>query len=253
MLNKKLQIILFFIITLGFTQLTNAGNILVQLRQPPPNQFHVEDMWKVEITNSTKEDLNIFLKGTVTEEKEGLIVEGKSYVFTVKPGKTTYGYDDFKKGNINWMKNNYEEPIKKGMCPPGEYKMCVTAFYEKGEEADLEQCITQTIVGTTTGNRGVLANEIGPIDVNKKSIVFSWTVTNLTGPYKLTIVELKKGQSNEEAMKNNKELFKKDNIKNTTYVYTLDNSKFKPGKKYAWQIVCEDVESNIVVFSVTKE
>ena len=55
---------------------TNAQTIIVMLKQPPPNQWNVEDLWQLTLTNTSQEAYNVYLYGTVEEAGAGLIFEG---------------------------------------------------------------------------------------------------------------------------------------------------------------------------------
>ncbi|MBK8549527.1 MAG: hypothetical protein IPL53_00150 [Ignavibacteria bacterium] len=69
------------VIAAGFTNLYAQNQVDIKLKQPPPNQMGVGDMWNLELNNTSGKDLKIYLTGTATEEKDGLIIEGKSKPF----------------------------------------------------------------------------------------------------------------------------------------------------------------------------
>lgn len=247
---KKLLIIsIFLVFTAGviFAQ----GKVIVRLKQPPPNKLGAADLWKLDITNTTKEDINIYLTGTAAEEKDGLIVDGQSKVFTVRPGKKTYGYQDFKSGEVNWKNETYEEAIiRTGNVKSGNYNICVTAFYENGQAADNEQCITQIIEITSEGMITLISPGDGE-EINPESgVMFVWTGTGLKGPYTLKIVEIAVKEEGLKRMKENRAFFEKEGISTTTFQYPLSAPKFENGKMYAWMVKAGNVESEVLPFLV---
>ncbi len=255
MLKKVLQILLMCSVTLGSYQLSLGGDkIKLHLHQPPPNKLGASDLWKLDITNTTNADISIYITGTAIEEKDGLIVEGQSKVFTVKPGKKTYGYNDFKSGNVSWKNKTYEEAIiRTGNVKSGSYTICVTAFYEDGNIADIESCIEQRIE-TISDQQIILISPGDDEEIDPESVInFMWTGTGLKGPYSLVIKEVKSGQTNEQVMKENRTFYEKKDIKTTSFQYPQSEKKLEKGEKYAWIVKSGESESDVQVFSLLNE
>ncbi len=249
LLLKVMMLIAFVFSICGTTHADDK--IKLRLHQPPPNQLGVKDLWKLDITNTTRENINIYLTGTATESKKGLIVSGKSKVISVSPGKKTYDYNDFKNGgDVNWKDKSIQEVLlRTGNVPEGEYTICVTAFYENNEVADQESCIEQSI--KQSGSITLISPEdgaeidVGGIDVIVVWPVFTWTPLPGAKDYTLRIVEIKGEQSPESAIKENKAFFEKEGIRTTNYQYGVADPKFEEGKKYAWGIGSNGVWSQI--------
>ncbi len=238
-----------------FNSLIAGDKIKLHLHQPPPNKLGASDLWKLDITNTTNEDIAIYLEGDLTEEKDGIIVEGKSKVLTVNPGKKTYGYNDFKSGQVNWKNKTYEEAIlRTGNVKSGNYTICVTAFYEDGNIADNEQCINQTIEQTSEGVITLISPSDGEKIDSVSVINFVWTAAGLKGPYTLTIKEVRNGQTVEQAFNQNRTFFEKDELRAANFLYPVSAPKFEKGKKYAWVISAglkdeEPIRSGIYSFT----
>lgn len=253
---KKIQLFIICLLFLaaGFT---HAGDkIKLKLHQPPPNKLGAGSLWKLDITNTTNENITVYLEGTATEEKDGLIVQGKSGTITVKPGKSTYGYNDFKGGEVNWKNKTYEEAIlRTGNVKSGSYTICVTAYFENGSVADIEQCITQVIENTSAGVIALIAPGDGEnIDPGTlPGISFAWTGTGLKGPYTLRIVELKGSQSQEQAMKENRPVLDKKGITITSYQYSAADPRLEKGKNFVWMVKAGETESDIYSFFVSPQ
>src|SRR5688572_17413283 len=63
------------------------GPILITLTQPPPNQLRISDFWKVDLTNTTNADVEVYLRGYADEATEGRIVDARSKIITVPANK----------------------------------------------------------------------------------------------------------------------------------------------------------------------
>ena len=244
-------LLMLIIIAAGFTDLyAQSGKVDIKIKQPPPNMLGVGDMWNLTLENTTKSDLKIYLTGTATEEKDGLIIEGKSKVFTIKPGKTNYKYNDFSGAEVKYNNGKYKEIIlRTGNAPEGSYTICVTAFEESGELAGMENCIMQTVqqLGSITLISPENGAELDPDTL--PGLVFSWTPLPNGGPYSLRIVELKGDQSPEVAFRTNPPIFEKEYKSTTTQGDPIHGVDVKLGMKFAWQVSCGDVVSEVGKFT----
>lgn len=246
---------LFFIIlfvAISANLQAQSDKVRIKLSQPPPNKLGVGDMWNLELNNTTGKDIKIYLTGTATEEKDGLIIEGKSKVFTVKPGRSNHKYNDFTGAEIKYNNGKYKEIIlRTGNAPEGSYTLCVTAFEESGEMAGIENCIMQNVeqMGTITLISPEDNIELDPDTIG--SIMFSWTPLPKGGPYSLRIVELKGDQSPEVAMKQNRTILEVNDIKTTSHHVAPSQTKvIVMGMKYAWQVSSGDVVSEPYVIYI---
>ncbi len=229
-----------------------SDRIRIILHQPPPNMLGVGDMWNLTLENTTKNDLKIYLSGTATEEKEGLIIEGKSKVFTVKPGKTNYKYNDFSGAELKYNNGKYKEVIlRTGNAPEGSYTICVTAFEESGEIAGMENCITQTV--QQLGSITLISPEDGVELTKDQPVTFVWTPLPGAKDYTLKIVEIKGDQSPETAMKTGKPIIEKEGLKMPTIQIpniAIDDNEVRKNKKFAWMVKSGEVESGVYTFGI---
>ncbi len=251
MFKRNLLFTLAILLLIGAASNSLADDkIKIRLHQPAPNQLGVKELWKLDITNTTRENINIYLTGTATESKKGLIVSGKSKVITVSPGKKTYDYNDFKNGEVNWKDKSVQEILlRTGNVAEGEYTICVTAFYENNEVADQESCIEQSI--KQTGSITLISPEDGAEINPEQPVVFTWTPLPNAKEYTLKIVELKGDQSPDVAIKQNRPIFEKENIKSTTFQGgPINGVDVKLGMKYAWMVSSGDANSDVWTFSM---
>lgn len=247
-LNKFMFVL--FLAVLTAANIHAGDKIKIRLHQPPPNMLGVKELWKLDITNLTRENIRIYLTGTASESQKGQIVSGKSNIISIGPGTKTYSYDDFKSGEVNWKDKGIQEILlRTGNVAEGEYTICVTALFENGEVADEETCIEQTI--RQMGDLTLISPENGLELDTKQPITFVWTPLPAGGTYTLRIVELKGDQSPETAIKEGRPVFEREGIKSSSYQYGLSDPKLEEGKKYVWTVASGSVGSGVSVFSLS--
>lgn len=145
-LSSLLKFSVMFFILLIATQQLCADSITIVLKKPLENVLGVNHMWEMDITNSTEQNINIYITGTVTEAIKGPIVSAKTKVLTIVPGTKQYGYNDFNGSDLDWKdKPTHDAFTATGSVPNGEYTICVMAYYEDGKAVGKEICIPQII------------------------------------------------------------------------------------------------------------
>ncbi len=229
---------------------TISEPIRLKLKVPPPDKLGIADMWNLEINNTSGNEMRIYLKGTASEEKDGLIIEGKSKLFIIKPGISNYKYNDFSGVEIKYTGGKYKEIIiRTGNAPEGTYTICVTAYNESGEVVGQENCIEQIV--RQKGSISLITPEDGAEIDPAMPLVFSWTPLPNAKDYKLRIVEIKGDESPETALQNNPEVF---SVTSNTAAYTTRGGEHLPWplkkKKYAWQVSSGDVVSEPYVIRI---
>lgn len=255
---------ILFLMGLQFNSALADGKIKIQLKQPPPNLMGVKDLWKMDITNNTRENINIYLTGTAAESKKGLIVSGKSKVLTISPGTKSYDYNDFKSGGeVNWKDKSIQEVLlRTGNVPEGEYTICVTALYENNEVADQESCIEQSI--KLEGSITLISPDDGAEIDSKQPVLFSWTplVPKPSGgvTYRLKVWQLMQGQNSTTAMRTNQPIVTKD-VDNITQIMVTDLNAAGPCPpficQFTWNVqaliqghVVENYNSDASTFNI---
>ncbi|MFN3693595.1 MAG: hypothetical protein ACK4UV_01195, partial [Ignavibacterium sp.] len=237
-----------------------AANVLAQnqvisrLKQPPPNRFGISDLWSIDLNNTTRKEIKGYIIGTLAEDKDGLIVEARTKLFTIKPGNNTYTQKDFPNADVNYYNNRYKEILlRTGGAPDGDYTICITVYNESDEVIGLENCIYHSI--RQLSNITLLSPEDNSA-LEEENIVFSWVPLPSAKEYSLKIVELIGRQSPTEAMRNNRPFFQRDNIRTPSFQYPASERKFSENKIYAWQVYLKDnpeqTASEVWTFTVSK-
>ncbi len=214
------------------------SQVTVSLQTPPPNQLRVSDLWNVTITNTTNDLLKIYLEGSVTESKDGLIVEGKSANFELKAHETkSFNPNNIGSAHVGWKNNRYMEIIiRTGGAPSGNYTICLFAKLESSGEEVGRDCKEQTVEITSPP---MLMSPDNEATVNEKYPAFTWLPSPGAPPntvYNLKIVEILGSQPPEEAMRRNIIFFEKPGIQTTIYQYPLAGKEFQPDHSYAWKV-----------------
>jgi hypothetical protein len=130
-----------------------------------------------------------------------------------------------------------------GNYPPGDYEICIQ--FNPGDKHNIsQQCFYSSVAAKFP------LQLVSPADtICNKRPAFLWQGRKANAPgvaYKLSVVEMKKGQSAEEALIENplvvnKTLFQQTNQSN----FPEGSLPLEEGKKYAWQV--QEVSSNSVL------
>jgi hypothetical protein len=245
-------IVLAILFSFTIQEIAYAQKLIVTLGKPPVGQFKQSDLWNAMIINNSNETYRIYLYGTLTEKKAGLIATGTTTDFDVVKGtKQIKGSDFPQTPDITYPNSDpkYKEAmIKKGSLPPGDYNYCLYAKLKKNNEELGMDCFDQTIedigmISLISPNDG---EELDP----KIPIQFTWMSTQIRGDanYTLKIVEIREGQSPEVALQKNNVWFEQSNIKTPTFQYPKNARSFEVGKKYAWGIFNNNMMSEFKSF-----
>lgn len=71
--NEKIfNILLLFMILINGRY--SYSQVQVLLQQPPPNQLHIEDLWKLTLNNTSGGSYSVYLVGKVTEASRGEVL-----------------------------------------------------------------------------------------------------------------------------------------------------------------------------------
>jgi|GEM_PF-618879 len=120
--------------------------VYVILRQPPQYQFHIEDMWKVTLVNTTQTTYNVYLYGLATKSGEGRIVDANTSKFQLPPGTRIVLPQNISPITILNKNTKYASALENtGELPTGDYDVCIKVFNADNGELLGEECITQTV------------------------------------------------------------------------------------------------------------
>ncbi len=235
---KKYSVFLFF-----FLFLSLSAQINVRIHRPPPSRMEVEKLWWVDLTNPTSTTYQVYLELTITETKAGEVFRANSNTLSLPSGTSRIRPSDIKEiTNVRYNAEYRDYIVRTGKIPPGNYQICIRVF----------QVRTNVLLGSNCYSASVAEPEaprlITPRDgytIKGRSITFSWTPSaplpsGVRPSYTLIIVEVLKGQTPMEAIASNRPVFKKENIKGTSFTYTFRTRFFIQNKTFAWQVRAYD-------------
>ena len=231
-----------YIFSLSFLLCLSIGSlhaqVSVNLKQPPMNQLRIADLWNLTITNSSNNNYRIYLQGSASETKDGLIAEAKTSAFDLKAHETkAFTPNNIGSADISWKNNKYKEIIiRTGAAPTGNYTICVLVKQETTDEELGRDCKEQVVEIISAP---VLISPNDEASIDERNPTFSWLpppgVPSSTA-YKLKIVEVFGQQSTAEALSKNIPFFIMTDIKTAMLIYPVSGKNFEPGKKYAWNV-----------------
>lgn len=232
---KRLKVF-FFLFLVFLCSFTLDAQVTVRLHRPPPNELAMENLWYVDLTNTTSENFVVYLHGEIREEDDGLVARANSDPFDLPPGMKRVTSRNIGRIGDVWYKGKYEESIiRTGNFPSGRYTVCVSVINAENNEEFGQDCFKQNI--RISGDPRLLSPK-EEAEVTKNPL-FTWTppAPRPTGDfnYKLSIVEVLEGQTKEEAICSNLPWFESDRISGTVFRYPSSARSFEEGV-YAWQI-----------------
>ena len=235
--KKKLFVAALTFTVFLMTLFTNAQTVIVVLKQPPPNQWHVEDLWQLTLINTSQEFYNVYLYGTVEEAGAGLIFEGTSATFELPAnfsGPVNPG--DLEPVDVGYTNGDYEEIVMRtGTLPAGTYTICVYIKGIDGEDMGYA-CIYQIIAHPSPPE---LINPVDEANVTEELPVFLWLHMSMGefARYYIKMVEILDGQTPIEAMESNPPWFEETEIFSTSFQFPISAREFEQGATYAWQVI----------------
>jgi len=258
-INRFLFSFLLVVVLFSFFAYEKAYSqtVTVMLDTPPQGKLNLSDFWNASLTNNSKETYKIYLYGTLTEKKAGLIATAITTEFDLKNGTKKIKASDFQKTQEITYPNSdqkYKDAlVRQGSLPSGDYTYCLYAKLKKNNEELGNDCIEQII--EDPGMIALITPGEGEEIETGFPIYFSWIYSKTARDikYELKIVEVLKEQTPEVAMQSNKAWFEQADIKKNTFQYPKTANAFQEGKKYAWKIKSGKTESEIFNFVIKQK
>jgi len=213
----------------------------------------VEDLWQIQITNLSGKAQNIYLKGVVSESRDGIIFEVTSNSFQVPLGSKKVTYSDLSPITIHYTNKKYEDAlIKTGGVPEGEYDYTVFVINTiDNRELARGNIPAKHLVYNPLPPQ--LLSPIGGVIVTEDLPLFSWLPPlnipqNKIGRYEFKIVEIYSGQSFNDALLANPAYFAWKGT-NNVFQYPISARKLNTGVMYAWQVKAFGLSGEIIGIS----
>ncbi|MFA5010433.1 MAG: hypothetical protein WC644_00630 [Ignavibacteria bacterium] len=247
--------IAFAVILFVTSAVHSQSSIQIKLQQPPPNQLSIADLYNIELNNTSNNDVEFYLYGTLNESKAGLIASATTtpVKLKAKERKRFKASDLPKTPEVSYPSRDsrYKDALmRKGSLPDGNYTICVYAKQTGTNDELGSDCRDNEIKIEQEVEISLLTPENKSEINTDEPLMFSWvSMGNLKGSYKIKIVEISSDESPEAAMIHSKPFFEKEYLK-TNFVYPSTGQKLQPGKRYAWQISNGKVISGTSTFMI---
>jgi hypothetical protein len=224
--------------------LSAQSPVTVILRPPPPNQLKVADLWEITLINSGRTSLSVYLRGSVSEQKDGLVATATSSVFSLPPGSKSFtakNIGQLSPVNTSFKNPKYEDIINAiGSAPSGTYDICIEV-HSSGPDAGIlaTNCVNSHTVESTS--QPLLLSPQDVADVVEARPIFTWAMpmptrarSNVT--YSIRIVQLLGKQSPTAAMQANPGWMELTDVTTTTIQYPPGARPLITNAMYAWKV-----------------
>lgn len=236
---KNYKIIFKIIIFLLLAKSIAFSQVQVILKQPPLNQLHVEDLWKITIINQTKTAYSIYIIGVATEFQQGEVIRATSGVFSLPVGVKVVSSGEVGNVDIHYKNSEIKNLIKStGSVPSGSYTICIDVYNSMDNSIIGSMCINQEVNNLS---KPILLSPLNASVESEEFPVFNWfppspirAGQNVT--YTLSIVEMLPRQTSLDAMLSNPAWYDETRINTTITQYSPASRRFENRKKYAWKV-----------------
>jgi hypothetical protein len=226
----------FLILIILFSTISKS-QVIVQLKQPPPFQFHVEDMWKVTLTNTTNA-VNVYLYGKVTKGSQKL-ADATTAVFNLLKGIKKVNANEIGPIDVNKYSSDIESTLNHtGTLPSGVYNICVYVIAAGTNQELGSFCGDYEIINLT---KSELLSPLNEETVRDLIPNFNWLPSNPVPSGRKTTYEIKfwkilERQTAYYATLSNPVWFSQNNISTTLFRYPLAANPFENHRRYAWMV-----------------
>jgi len=234
-------------------QITTGQQVTLSLRQPPPNQFALTDLWQLTViyvsaTGAAAPPITVRLVGTVRtvdlRQQGGLIVTATTSTFTLNGGTRIFTSQSINAAapiQVQWTNQKIRDAVSAtGQFPTGQYSACVELFMISGNgtRSLATDCINVSVELTSPP---MLISPAAGTSVELKYPIFTWTPPVPISPrtrvqYTLKMVELHGRQTAGAAMQANPAWLEQPTVGGTTIQYPPSARNLKAGQRYAWMI-----------------
>ncbi len=236
------------------TGVLGSQQVTLVLHVPPEQYLPNVSMWSLDVTNNTRDTIDIFIYGEIRRSGEGILATGRTNYIRLMPGRT-YHITHTNVVAVGNVDQKFSKFLRRGIIPEGTYTFCVWAK-DRANRILGRDCET---VNVLQGREIYLLSPDSGAQVITTP-VFSWLPLRLPSGagvfYALKVVRVDSGQSLPEAMRNNHPILEREHLNVTTFMYPADAPRLMENQIYAWKITAFDVdgehvgESAIWTFSV---
>jgi hypothetical protein len=236
-----------------FAQTARGQQVTLSLRQPPPNQLALTDLWQLTViyvsaTGGAAQPITVRLVGTVRSmdrlQGGSIIVTATTSTFSLAGGTRIFTPQSINAAapiQVQWTNQKVRDAVTStGQFPTGQYNACVEIFLVSGNgtRSLASDCISATVEVTSPP---LLVSPAAGMTVELKYPIFTWTPPVPVSPrtrvqYTLKMVELHGRQTAGAAMQTNPAWLEQPSVGGTTVQYPPSARDLKAGQRYAWMV-----------------
>lgn len=228
----------------GLCVLVNAQSIQIVILPGSDYTLARRDEWKVIVTNTTGQALNVFFRGILTESARGKMYEAVSKSRSVLSGTTNFSTQYYV--GLDPFTTVYEDAdlrrfaIQTNGLPAGDYEICITAYSAIDSSEVGANCYSFSADYFTPPI--LIAPENGDT-VREDYPFFNWLPpTPANGhlfTYTLSLYELQNTQTILSSVQTNPAYYERKGITTTITQYGINARNLRHGYRYAWKVSAE--------------
>lgn len=231
--------------------LQSFAQFTIQLYPANELTLAARDLWNCMLTNGTNAPFNVYLKGTVAEQSNGLIYDVFSAPFILEPGIryfNTTNADVLKPETVVFQSDSYIDYLTRtNSLPRGTYTFCVYLIDAGQQNILAEDCFEATVSIATPPM--VINPVVGDsLCMNNPFFIWSPPQPPLSGPdvsYTIRLFELTEHQTPVAAVLQNPVWFTESNIPTPIYQYSIVGRPFELDKTYAWYVLAYEGKTSV--------
>lgn len=221
------------------------ARVTLKLHKPSEGRLGTENLWWVDVYNPDSVLHGRWFQGEVSECKAGRVFRATTWPFDVPVPKKTYRLADIKVRDQEARPGYEFFVLRTGELPEGEYSYRVLLMPDNIGDS-------YTIRVEHPGPPRLMLPRDDE-DVKAEFPRFSWTrpmpLPRSAVTYRVRIVEVLKGQTDEQALKANPFWFEKTGLSRAGLRFPVSGRMFEKGRRYAWQV---DAMSGIKVLGTSE-
>jgi hypothetical protein len=221
---------------LGVSALAAPG---IRLAQPPPAQYHLEQLWNLQLSNPDAQSYDVWLEGAIYEADGDEAFWAASNHLTLNPGSMNLRYGQISVRQQRHAPGYEQFAARTGGLPEGSYTFVVTLMPFGVSDSG------RVTVRPPGAIRLLSPREGDSVAVQHPRL--SWSpLPQPPHHYQLTVAEVLANQTPEDALRAVPPWFQSEHLSATSLRYPVSARALMPGHRYAWQVQALGQTGNVV-------
>ena len=219
-----------------------SQTIFINVKAPASPIFSSADVWNFDVINSTGPEFKARFEATISNLKNGALVELSSNPVTVPRGIGSFSPSTIQTKSVKYINTALADLERSNhTLPGGNYSICIRMICidEVCETLNREggsYCTEASVIESSP----LLLNTPTDLSVIQETTpVLTWIPPMPSGSspdmtYTISLYKIRENQSAQDAVSRNRALFKQDGLKDIALLYPTGVDQLEIGKKYAW-------------------